>query len=151
MTETVRMFREARRLTYAELSRQLGDLGRDIAPLGLRRIEAGERRVDVDDLVALAMALGVSPLALLLPTESSSVVPEGNSFPAERIWTWATGSKVLQDGLGEAESFRFMHDSNPLLDWSKVLGLTEDQVSLLGDFKDRLDSMNPESSDGNDQ
>ena len=43
------------------------DLGRPIATLGINRIEAGDRRIDVDDLVALAVALDVSPIAILLP------------------------------------------------------------------------------------
>ena len=69
--ETVRTniqrLRRARGLGFAELSRELDRLGRTIPPLGLRRIEDGERRVDVDDLVALAAALWVSPVLLLLP------------------------------------------------------------------------------------
>ena len=68
VTHTVRKFRKARGLSYAELSRRLADMGREIPSLGLRRIESGERRVDADDLVALALALDVTPLALLLPS-----------------------------------------------------------------------------------
>lgn len=67
-------------MVYAELSRKLAEMGREIPPLGLRRIETGERRVDVDDLVALALALDLSPLALLLPTDTSSLVPFGRSW-----------------------------------------------------------------------
>ena len=55
----------------AELSRQLAEMGRQIPPLGLRRIESEDRRVDVDDLVALALALGVSPITLLMPETAS--------------------------------------------------------------------------------
>jgi len=54
-------------LSFAELSRRLSDIGREIPPLGLRRIESGDRRVDADDLVALAVALNVSPVSLLMP------------------------------------------------------------------------------------
>jgi transcriptional regulator with XRE-family HTH domain len=58
--------REARGfMPYAELSRRLEVYGRGIPPLGLRRIEAGHRRVDVDDLVALADVLDVTPYTLL--------------------------------------------------------------------------------------
>lgn len=45
-------------MSYAELSRELERVGRPIPPLGLKRIEEGERRVDVDDLVALAEVFG---------------------------------------------------------------------------------------------
>ena len=65
----VRMFRGD--TSYAELSRRLTNLGRPIPPLGLRHLEAGGRRVDVDDLVALAEALGASPMTLLLPHHST--------------------------------------------------------------------------------
>ena len=52
---------------YTDLSERLKDLDRRIPPLGLRRIENGARRVDADDLLALAVALGVSPVTLLMP------------------------------------------------------------------------------------
>jgi transcriptional regulator with XRE-family HTH domain len=51
----------------SELSRQLADMGRKTPPVGLGRIESGERRLDVDVLIALAVALGVSPTTLLTP------------------------------------------------------------------------------------
>ncbi|MBU4214303.1 MAG: helix-turn-helix transcriptional regulator [Actinobacteria bacterium] len=59
--------RRARGLAYTELSKQLAEAGRLIPPLGLRRIEDGERRVDVDDLVALAAVLWVDPVVLMAP------------------------------------------------------------------------------------
>ncbi|MDO3647671.1 helix-turn-helix domain-containing protein [Nocardia mangyaensis] len=72
--ETVRAniahYRAGLNLGYAELSRQLEALGRPIPVLGLSRIEKGERRVDADDLMALAVALNVSVLALLVPPSS---------------------------------------------------------------------------------
>lgn len=52
-------------MPYAELARRLDGHGRPIPPLGLRRLEAGTRRVDVDELVALAAVLGVMPQDLL--------------------------------------------------------------------------------------
>ena len=67
VARSVRQYRQHRRLSYAELSRRLDGLNRRIPPLGLRQLEAGKRRVDVDDPVALSLALDVSPLALLLP------------------------------------------------------------------------------------
>ena len=59
--------RRARGLSFAELSRRLGEVGRPIPPLGLRRIEEGLRRVDVDDIFALATVLWVTPSILMLP------------------------------------------------------------------------------------
>lgn len=50
-------FREARGMTMLGLSERLKQLGRPIPPLGISRLENGDRRVDVDDLMALAEAL----------------------------------------------------------------------------------------------
>lgn len=65
--ENIKKLREVRKLSYAELSRQLTSIGRPIHALGLRRLEDGDRRVDVDDLCALAFVLGVEPSRLLNP------------------------------------------------------------------------------------
>jgi len=67
--ENLAQLRAERRLTYRQLADRLERIGRPIPTLGLSRIEKGNRRVDVDDLVALAIALDVSPGALLLPRD----------------------------------------------------------------------------------
>lgn len=61
----MKRLREDQRLTFVELADRLSKIGRPIPVLGLRRIERGERRVDVDDLFSLAEVLGVEPIALL--------------------------------------------------------------------------------------
>lgn len=94
--ETVRKnvtrLRDTQNLTYAELSRRLKDVGNPIPPLGLRRIEAGERRVHVDDLVALAVVFAVSPNTLLMPDteeESARVNATGIEDATARVlWHW---------------------------------------------------------------
>lgn len=92
--ENVARYRESQNLTYADLSRRLTELERPIATLGLSRIEKGERRVDVDDLVALAAALRVSPTSLLMPraegedeeVQATAVEP----MSALELWDWLT-------------------------------------------------------------
>lgn len=82
-------------VSYAELSRWLSDHRRPIPPLGLRRIEAGERRVDVDDLMAFASVFGVNANAILLPHEDGEreYLPTGAKTPQPlaRVWDWADG------------------------------------------------------------
>lgn len=88
----VKRLRGAR--NYTDLSKQLDDLGRDIPPLALRRIEDGTRRVDVDDLTALAVALRVSPTTLLLPYTQNAddpvrVTAWGDDYAfASEVWRW---------------------------------------------------------------
>lgn len=110
--------------TYA-LSEKLADIGWSLHPTALTRIEAGERRVDVDDLAALAVALDVSMNRLLLPTDVISIVPpdgEGAPYVASVVplpdqyvvtsetraewadmWRWATGEHwlILRDEEGK--------------------------------------------------
>jgi transcriptional regulator with XRE-family HTH domain len=61
----IRRLREQRGLSLQGLSERLETVGRPILASGLSKIEAGTRRVDVDDLVALAEALGTAPDDLL--------------------------------------------------------------------------------------
>lgn len=111
----VKALREKRRLTYADLSRILDDLGRPIPPLGLRRIEAGGRRIDLDDLAALALALEVSPLAILLPSEASALIPDGEEYSHERLWDWGIGKWPLQ-----GDEVTFVRDSHPRR-WARMM------------------------------
>lgn len=68
-----------------ELSARLSKLGRPILPSGITKIEQGSRRVDVDDLVALAVALKVTPTRLLLGPPPT----DGPDDPAhEEAWEW---------------------------------------------------------------
>ncbi|WP_199712687.1 hypothetical protein [Galactobacter caseinivorans] len=93
---------------FKKLAEELSDVGRPIPPLGLRRIEAGERRVDVDDLTALAAVFKVSPLALLLPeNESDSLKSRVTGLPGEHpnadLWSWAQMGMALP--MPEAATF----------------------------------------------
>lgn len=59
VADNIKAVRTAKSITYAELSRRLEKLRHRIPPLGLRRIERHERRVDIDDLFYIAEALGL--------------------------------------------------------------------------------------------
>jgi helix-turn-helix protein len=61
----IRQLREWKRLGLQDLSDRLEAIGRPILPSGLSKVELGNRRVDVDDLVALAAALDTVPGRLL--------------------------------------------------------------------------------------
>ncbi|MGW3571657.1 helix-turn-helix domain-containing protein [Streptomyces sp. NPDC000941] len=94
--------REARGWDKKELARRVTELGRPMPELAVGRIEAGTRRVDVDDLVALAVALGVNVSALLLPPtdharEQCGVTGVGD-VSHEAAWDWADGQRPLVYG-----------------------------------------------------
>lgn len=56
-----------RHMSRADFVRRIVELGRHMDYSTLRRVERGERRVDVDDLAALASVLGVTTAQLLEP------------------------------------------------------------------------------------
>lgn len=63
----VRRLREQHRWSYREVEERLSRAGRAISTLALSAIDTGERRVDVDDLVALATVFDLSVEKLLQP------------------------------------------------------------------------------------
>ncbi|MFF9494242.1 helix-turn-helix domain-containing protein [Streptomyces flaveolus] len=108
----VKRLREAQRLTLRALSARLKEMGRPLSADALNKIENGAsdeprqvRRVDVDDLVALAVALGVHPTALLLPPTArisgsggepvTVPVTGAGDVPARVAWEWAHGMRPL--------------------------------------------------------
>lgn len=66
----IKLLRIARRMSTVKLSEALRQIGQPIPATGITRIEKGERRVDVDDLTAIAFVFKVAAADLLmLPPE----------------------------------------------------------------------------------
>ncbi len=109
--ENLQQIRKRRGLTRPELSAQLAGVGRPLLPTGIAKIEDGTRRVDVDDLVALAIALGVNPTRLLLPDdvgEQPVALTSAVAAPSWAAWQWCDGFAPLptgdkQDGYNTAD------------------------------------------------
>jgi transcriptional regulator with XRE-family HTH domain len=94
----VKRLRNKHGLAFTELSAKLSALGRPIPPLGLRKIESLDRRVDADDLMALAVALGTNPNALLFPPSNNAhhvLTLTAADGPAWAVWDWANGKAPL--------------------------------------------------------
>lgn len=126
---------EVRGWSTYELSRKLAKLGRPIAPSALSKVERGERRVDVGDLMALALALRVNPNALLLPaTVQGEIEMTGASArPAGDVWEWAEGGRPLDlpvNDDGTAHNL-FQTDARPS-GRRKFVGQAEGQLSEEG-------------------
>jgi transcriptional regulator with XRE-family HTH domain len=113
----VARLRKARGWTTSKLAERMAAAGRPIPQSGVSRIELGARRVDVDDLTALAVVLGVSPSALLLPVgvESHDEVEVTGSTPvsASTAWHWADGKGPLRlpQGDGTTASGRALYEA----------------------------------------
>jgi transcriptional regulator with XRE-family HTH domain len=106
LKDNIKRIREGQRITYVELAERLESVGRTIPVLGLRRIERGERRVDVDDLLALAYALGVPPVDLLVSgdldaEERYGITPDVQAL-AGPARSWISGSTYPRDWPGDS-------------------------------------------------
>lgn len=98
---TIAELRHARRLKKTDVVDRLQECGRRLSLDVLTKIEAGTRAVDADDLVALAVALNVSPLRLMLAdpghdTEQVDLTPEVSASVA-RAYAWGQGRRHLDD------------------------------------------------------
>ncbi|MGO2811567.1 helix-turn-helix domain-containing protein [Brevibacterium aurantiacum] len=91
VADAVRKYRQNNDYTYAQLEQRLTEIGHRIPVLGLRRIEAAARRVDMDDFIALAAALNVPPLSLVANVPADAPTPD---------YQMATG---LPDDVGPRE------------------------------------------------
>lgn len=107
----LRHIRREHDVTTAALSQRLASIGHPIADTGITKTEKEDRRVDADDLVALALALGVTPNTLLLPpvgylgaSDSHQLTP-AVSGSAEELWQWAQGERPLDLPIPGAEAW----------------------------------------------
>lgn len=100
-------------MQYVKLAARLEEIGRPIPTLGLRKIESYERRVDADDLLAIAVALEVSPVGLLMPVSGSAdsmVTATGTGeLPADNLLPWLRAEAPLPQQVRTAN----MHLSLP--------------------------------------
>lgn len=72
VAQRIAQVRRQRGLTLQELREGLERLGHPLLLSALSKIENGQRRVNVDDLIAMALALKVTPLTLLLPGQDAA-------------------------------------------------------------------------------
>jgi 8-oxo-dGTP pyrophosphatase MutT (NUDIX family)/transcriptional regulator with XRE-family HTH domain len=106
--------RERRRLSQDDLARLAGRLGRPMTRQIVSKTEAGDRRIDVDDLVALAIALDTTPNRLLLSADASN--DESMELTSEvtvstlDAWRWATGDEPLPAGTAPPDRQMLVRD-----------------------------------------
>ncbi|MDV7137175.1 helix-turn-helix domain-containing protein [Williamsia muralis] len=123
-------YRSLRRMTLRDMAARMTEVGRPMGHATLNEIENGARRVDVDDLTALAGALNVSPASLLMPYSTDphdeTVVLTGAPLPASSpfaggLWEWLTAEAPLgADPTADRDEFeieRWRRDAAPAWTW----------------------------------
>jgi hypothetical protein len=136
-------------MQYVKLAARLEELGRPIPTLGLRKIESYERRVDADDLVALAAALGVSPITLLMPvTESANdrVSILNREVSARALFDWLRARRA---SIPEFTGSHFEFLSRSLPGWALEM-LERDALEVVARDRERMAGWLSEDDDGDD-
>lgn len=121
----VARLRNELRLTTEQLAERLTNMGRPMRATTITKIENRQRRVDADDLVALALALGVNVSALLLPPTArgtGEVTGIDHPVSAFHLWTWASGEGPLPP------------DDDPSVDPEQVARLKSDDLGFWADY-----------------
>jgi hypothetical protein len=145
----VMRLRKAQNMSFTDVSEQLANLGWSINAVGIRRIENRERRVTPDDLTALAVVFGVSPITLLMPkspaTPSDLVEVTGWRKPvgAGHVWRWLTAQAPF---VKDFQSFMsFVDRSWP--SWEQERWLEKNRA-VADEDESAIDQT--DSADGND-
>jgi 8-oxo-dGTP diphosphatase len=94
--------------------------GQPVLDTGILKTEKGDRRVDVDELVAFAAVLGTSPNELLGPWLRARGIPVDCELtpgwaPADAadVWAWLTGEKPLPNGDTPRREAEFVTANRP--------------------------------------
>jgi transcriptional regulator with XRE-family HTH domain/tetratricopeptide (TPR) repeat protein len=131
----LKQIRLERGLTLGELAARLKELGRPLLLSALSKIEQCQRRVDVDDLVALARALDVSPMLLLLPADASAdtsvKLSKSDTVDAARAWEWMTLHIPVQSAM-QPVRFGYLEQVRQIAP-AELVG-RETELSELADF-----------------
>lgn len=107
----VKELRKRHRWTQADLAGHLAHLGYPVDPTVITRLERGERGVSLDDALAIAYALGVSPLYLVFPvTEGAEIeITSKTTVDARDARRWTRGETPLE-GQNEETFFELVSD-----------------------------------------
>jgi transcriptional regulator with XRE-family HTH domain len=128
----IKRLRREKDMTLRDLSDHMGRVVRPMAHNTISEIERGARRVDVDDLMALAEGLNVSPIALLMPkADTKNQLVQATGHPPERaqvlLWSKLLALKIRGLGatteptLRDTADYRRVADSFP--SWALELAL----------------------------
>ncbi len=133
--------RRARNLNQPQLARRMQDQGRAVHATVISKIEQLDRRVDVDDLVALAVALGVTPNRLLLQAgiNGDVALTPAETVNADAAWRWACGDQKLSyETIADrpdrfAEQAAFLEENRPYISGEVYFdpGLSGDRAYLV--------------------
>lgn len=115
VADRVRAVRESRVGSVRQLSSRLEENGYRLIPSGISKIENGDRGVSVGDLLALALALGITPAALLCDLNGAKVaLTETVSVQPADLLLWLWGEQTTP-GTDDPTAGTHVHPGAQLL------------------------------------
>ena len=103
VSANVKRLRTKQNLGLRGLSTKLGEVGRPLGHSAVDQIEKGTRRVDVDDLMALAVALEVSPRRYCMPYAENAddqVRDDRSAMDAFEAWSGCAEAGCSRGHIG---------------------------------------------------
>lgn len=103
----VRRIRDIRSMTVRDLSARLRPLGFSLSPSGVSEIENATRKVSVEELLTLAIALNTSVIDLILPAadENLTIAKDVELNSATSLYWWLRGDGPWPDDPDLWEDF----------------------------------------------
>lgn len=162
----LKRLRKERGMSLRALSEALAAVGRPLSQDAINKIENGSekdttkqiRRVDADDLVALAVVLNVNPSGLLLPHDDArritaeTEITGAGTVPGWLAWGWADGVCPLVDPEDDPEGAKWLDyalNSRPA-GWNSArsVGLNRGRENQRKAFEERFNVFDEGGGDG---
>ncbi|WP_176706892.1 helix-turn-helix domain-containing protein [Mycobacterium malmoense] len=104
--DNVRRIRDIRKMTVRDLSARLKTMGLRLSPSGISEIENATRKVAVEELLILAIALRTSLIDLLMPPDGESLpVGDDMAIEADDLFYWLRGDTPWPKDVVTLEEF----------------------------------------------
>jgi transcriptional regulator with XRE-family HTH domain len=128
--------REVRRLKgwrQHHLAAALAEAGVDMGEPAITRLERGLRGVSLDEVIAIAAVLGVSPLHMFVPLDNNGLldVAPAITVPVLDARAWARGQRPLRD----TDDDRFFYVVTPERDWDAIAPRVAERFASREDFE----------------
>src|ERR1700690_832533 len=112
----LRELRRAKEGTQQQLADMLTDAGVKLDATAVTRLEGGTRGVALDEVVAIAAALGVSPLHMIVPLHNDDLLNVDPQFSTDAVTAraWMRGQQPLR----KTDDDKWFYSQTPYNDWA---------------------------------
>lgn len=115
----VERIRHIRNMTGKDLSGKLADLGVSMSVATVSEIERSKRKVSVNELLVLAVALNTSIIDLLMPPDGDTLsVAVGNELGVDDLYWWLRGDQPWPSDASMDEFVKAARGHHQRMLWS---------------------------------